>query len=64
MFAAAAGDKGVRVTLHVVAPALVWYATEELRREGRVKLAFWARVGVVAAYGAATVHNLRLASTR
>jgi hypothetical protein len=55
-------NRTLRLTLHVAAPALVWYATEKLREQGRPRLAFWARVGVIVAYGLAAAHNIRLSS--
>lgn len=59
-----ASNRAVRVTLHAVAPALLWYGTEKIRQEGHPRLALWTRIGMTAAYGWVTVHNLRLATSR
>jgi hypothetical protein len=51
--------RGVRIATHVVAPAVVWWTTEEMHKRGRKKLAFAIRIGLMIAYSYATAHNLR-----
>jgi hypothetical protein len=57
-----AGDRGLRLVHHVVGPAAVYWTTEQLRRKGKDKLALALRIALMAAYGYATVHNLRQVS--
>jgi hypothetical protein len=45
----------------MVGPAAVFWTTEQLRRKGKDKLALTLRIALIAAYGYATVHNLRQA---
>jgi hypothetical protein len=51
--------RGVRIATHVVAPALVWWTTEELHKKGQKKLALAIRIGLMVAYSYAAAHNLR-----
>jgi len=51
-----------RATEFVLGPAAVWWTTERLRESGRRRLALGIRIGVMAAYGYATLHNLRKVS--
>jgi hypothetical protein len=57
-----ASDRGRRLVHHVVGPAAVWWTTERLQRQGKTKLAFGLRVALMAAYGYATLHNMRQVS--
>jgi hypothetical protein len=57
-----ASDRGLRLVHHVVGPAAVYWTTEHLRRKGKDKLALTLRIALMAAYGYATVHNLRQVS--
>lgn len=54
-----AGNRGVRVVHHVLGPAAVYWTTEKLRQSGRPKLALALRIGLMAAYSFAAVHNVR-----
>lgn len=54
-----ASNRGLRLVHHVVGPAAVFWTTEHLRRKGKQKLALTLRLALIAAYGYATVHNLR-----
>lgn len=58
-----ASNRAVRISTHVLGPATVHWTTEKLHQSGRRKLALILRIGVVAAYGYATVHNLRKVSS-
>jgi hypothetical protein len=55
----AASNRALRLVQHVAGPAAVYWTTERLRRNGKEKLALALRIALVAAYGYATVHNLR-----
>lgn len=57
-----ASDRGMRLVHHVVGPAAVWWTTERLQRQGKTKLALGLRVALMAAYGYATLHNMRQVS--
>jgi hypothetical protein len=57
-----ASDRALRLVHHVVGPAAVYWTTEHLRRKGKDKLALTLRIALIAAYGYATVHNLRQVS--
>jgi hypothetical protein len=59
-----AASRSVRISTHVLAPALVWWSTEEIRKAGRPKLALALRIGVAVAYSYATARNLHTISTR
>ncbi len=54
-----AANRGVRISTHVLAPALVWWTTDEIRKSGHPKLAFALRIGITLAYSYAVAHNLR-----
>ena len=58
-----AGNRGVRVTAHVLVPAAVWWTTKRLHQDGHDKAALWVRIAVTAAYGYAVMHNLRTAGS-
>lgn len=52
-------NEGARLAAHVALPVLVNWGTAELHKDGHEKVALWIRIGMVAAYGYATAHNLR-----
>jgi hypothetical protein len=43
----------------VVAPAVVYWTTEEMHKRGRRKLALALRIGLMVAYSYAAIHNIR-----
>lgn len=51
-------NRGVRIASHVVAPAVVWWATEKMQKKGQQKLALLLRIGLMVTYSYATVHNM------
>ena len=53
-------NRGVRIATHVAGPLAVYWATERLRKSGRVKLAWALRLSITAAYAFASVHNARI----
>jgi hypothetical protein len=57
-----ATNRGARVTAHVLVPAVVYWTTSKMRKNGHRKAALWVRIAVTAAYGYAVMHNLRTAS--
>lgn len=57
-----ASSRGLRVLHHVAGPAAVWYTTEKLKQTGRTKLALGLRIGLMAAYGYAALHNAQRVS--
>jgi hypothetical protein len=54
-----AGNRSLRLLHHVVGPAAVFWTSAELEKSGKRKLATTLRVALMAAYGYATLHNLR-----
>ena len=58
-----AGNRGVRLTAHVLVPAAVWWTTKRLHEDGHDRAALWVRIAVTAAYGYAVMHNLRTAGS-
>jgi hypothetical protein len=58
-----AGNRGVRVSAHVLVPVAVWWTTKRLHKNGHDKTALWVRIAVTAAYGYAVMHNLRTAGS-
>lgn len=56
----AASQRGLRVATHVVGPAVVYWASERLIRDGKPKLALGLRVALMVAYSYAAIHNARL----
>jgi hypothetical protein len=60
----AASQRGVRIATHIVAPATVWWATGKLERSGNRKLALILRISVMAVYGYAAMHNVRVVSSQ
>lgn len=54
-----ASNRSVRLLHHLVGPAAVWWTTSELQKNGKTKLATTLRIALMAAYGYATLHNLR-----
>lgn len=54
-----AGNRSVRLLHHVVGPAAVFWTSAELEKNGKKKLATTLRIALMAAYGYATLHNLR-----
>jgi hypothetical protein len=58
-----AGNRGVRLTTHVLVPTAVWWTTKRLHEKGHDKAALWVRIAVTAAYGYAVMHNLRSTSS-
>lgn len=54
-----ASNRSIRFLHHVVGPAAVWWTTSELQKSGKTKLATTLRIALMAAYGYATLHNLR-----
>jgi len=57
------GNRSLRIGVHVATPAAVWWLTERMHRQGQKKVALIVRISVVAAYGYATLHNLRTLSS-
>ncbi len=55
-----AGNRGVRIATHMIAPAVVWWTTEKMHKAGRRKLALGIRVGLMVAYSYAAIHNVRM----
>ncbi len=55
-----AGNRGVRIATHVIAPAVVWWTTEKIHKAGRKKLALGIRIGLMVAYSYAAMHNVRM----
>lgn len=55
-------SRAVRIGTHVAVPAAMWWASDYLYNKGERKLAWAMRIGVVAAYGYATLHNVRTVS--
>jgi hypothetical protein len=53
-----ASNRGVRIATHVVAPAVVWWTTEKMQKSGHKKLALIIRIGLMAAYSYAAMHNV------
>jgi hypothetical protein len=51
-------NRGVRIATHVVAPAVVWWTTEKMHKQGRKKLALVLRIGLMVAYSYAAMHNI------
>ena len=58
-----AGNRGARVSAHVLVPVAVWWTTKRLHKNGHDKTALWVRIAVTAAYGYAVMHNLRTAGS-
>ena len=58
-----AANRGVRISTHVLAPALVWWTTDEIRKSGHTRLALALRIGITLAYSYAVAHNLRTINT-
>ena len=56
----AASQRGLRVATHIVGPAVVYWASERLIRDGKPKLALGLRVTLMVAYSYAAIHNARL----
>ena len=56
----AASQRALRIATHVAGPAVVYYATQRLEREGRARLALALRISLMVAYSYAAVHNTRL----
>ncbi len=54
-----ASQRGVRLLHHVLGPAAVYWTTERLEKNGKAKLALGLRIGLMAAYSYAALHNLR-----
>jgi hypothetical protein len=54
-----ASQRGVRLLHHVLGPAAVYWTTERLQKSGKTKLALGLRIGLMAAYSYAALHNLR-----
>ena len=54
-----ASQRGIRLVHHVVGPAVVYWTTERLQKNGKTKLALGLRIALMAAYSYAAVHNLR-----
>jgi hypothetical protein len=54
-----ASNRSLRLLHHVVGPAAVWWTTSELQKKGKTRLATSLRIFLMAAYGYATLHNLR-----
>jgi hypothetical protein len=52
-------NRGVRIATHVAAPAVVYWATEEMHKKGRKKLALAIRIGLMVAYSYVAIHNIR-----
>jgi len=59
-----ATSRGVRLSTHILAPAVAWWSTEELRKAGRPKLALALRIGVAVAYSYAALRNVHTIGTR
>jgi hypothetical protein len=57
-----ASNRSVRLLHHVIGPAAVWWTTTELQKKGKTRLATSLRIALMAAYGYATLHNLRQVS--
>lgn len=55
-------NRAVRITTHAVWAPLFNHTTDRLYRGGHKKTALWLRIGMVAAMGYATAHNLRNAT--
>jgi hypothetical protein len=51
--------RGVRIATHVAAPAVVYWATEEMHKKGKKKLALALRIGLMVAYSYVAIHNIR-----
>ena len=60
----ASTQRGVRIATHVVAPAIVWWTTEKMHKQGRKKLALAIRIGLMVAYSYAAAHNLRTVNSQ
>lgn len=58
-----ATNRGARVSAHVLVPAVVYWTTSKMRKNGHHKAALWVRIGVTAAYGYVVMHNLRTAGS-
>lgn len=54
-----ATNRSVRLLHHAIGPAAVWWTTAELQKRGKTKLATSLRIVLMAAYGYASLHNLR-----
>ena len=54
-------SQGVRVLAHVGLPFAINYATEQVRKRGRPKLALWIRIGTMVTLSYAAIHNVRMA---
>ena len=52
-------NRAVRIGTHTVAPALVYWASERVRRGGRPQMALLVRIGLTVAYSYAVMHNVR-----
>ena len=52
-------NRSVRISAHVVAPAVTAWATDEVSRRGHEKLALYIRLGFTVLYSYAVIHNLR-----
>lgn len=55
-------NRAVRLSTHVLAPTLAWWATERMHHKGHVRSALLLRIGITAGYSFLTVHNLRAAA--
>lgn len=55
-------NRAVRIGTHVMAPMAMWWASEQLYNKGQRKLAWAVRIGVAAAYGYASLRNVRAVS--
>lgn len=51
--------RALRMGSHVAAPAFMWWASEQVHRGGKPKLALLMRIGFSVAYGYAVMHNVR-----
>jgi hypothetical protein len=52
----------IRIASHAAVPLAMWWASDQLHKNGQRKLATAMRIGVIAAYGYATLHNTRMLS--
>jgi hypothetical protein len=55
-------NQGVRLASHVIAPTVVWWSSDWLRKQGHGRSALLLRVGMTAGYTYLTLHNIYIAN--
>jgi len=55
-------NRAVRIGAHVAVPTLMWWASDHFYKNGQRKVAWALRIGMTAAYGYVTLHNVRKVS--